>query len=87
MTGCRDDINAAWAVYYGVFRRITRALPLLSRLSLDLVSPTLLGLQDLAVAVPGIYRPGSTPVTIASFDSEVILLFSLACCSLAYCCS
>ena len=54
-----------------MFRRITRALPLLAKLSLENVSPRLLVLRDLEVVVPGTYKPLGVCVSIASFSPEV----------------
>ena len=62
------DLNQAWDLYYGVFRRIARQLPHLMQLELTFVSPKLKEVKDLALAVPGTYQSGKPVVRIMNFD-------------------
>lgn len=62
------DLNQAWDLYYGVFKRIARQLPQLSNLELTYVSPKLKQVYDLELVVPGTYRSGKPIVRIMSFD-------------------
>ncbi|KAK4993720.1 phosphatidylinositol kinase-related protein kinase tor1 [Elasticomyces elasticus] len=63
-----SDLNSAWDLYYGVFKRIARQLPQLMSLELQYVSPNLKNAKDLDLAVPGTYQSGKPVVRIASFD-------------------
>ena len=62
------DLNQAWDLYYGVFKRIARQLPQLMSLELQYVSPALKFAHDLDLAVPGTYQSGKPIVRIHSFD-------------------
>ena len=48
-----SDLNQAWDLYYQIFKRIARMLPSFSVLELQQVSPKLLAVHDLELAVPG----------------------------------
>jgi FKBP12-rapamycin complex-associated protein len=48
-----SDLNQAWDLYYQIFKRLARALPSFSVLELQQVSPKLLAVKDLELAVPG----------------------------------
>lgn len=67
-TGDQAHLHQAWEIYYSVFRRITRQLPQLTSLDLQYVSPKLLAVHDLELAVPGTYIPGKPVIGIASFE-------------------
>ncbi|RMZ86883.1 hypothetical protein DV736_g5890, partial [Chaetothyriales sp. CBS 134916] len=62
------DLNQAWDLYYGVFRKIARQLPQLMSLDLKYVSPELKEARDLELAVPGTYQVGKPIIRIMSFD-------------------
>ena len=62
------DLNQAWDLYYGVFKRISRQLPQLMTLELQYVSPELKNAHDLKLAVPGTYQSGKDIIRIQSFD-------------------
>ncbi|KAM0787611.1 hypothetical protein ACM66B_003678 [Microbotryomycetes sp. NB124-2] len=68
-----NDLNHAWDLYYQVFRKINKSLPTLTLLELQYVSPKLLAVKDLDLAVPGTYTTGKRIIRIASFGptSEV----------------
>ena len=70
------DINQAWDLYYGVFRKIARQLPQLMTLDLKYVSPKLKDARDLDLAVPGTYHPGKEIVRIKSFDTVLTVIAS-----------
>ena len=52
------DLERAWEIYYGVFKRIEKSLPQLTTLDLQYVSPELLKARNLELAVPGTYVVG-----------------------------
>lgn len=51
--GETSDLDRAWDIYYGVFRKIEKQLPQLTTLDLQYVSPELLKARNLELAVPG----------------------------------
>ncbi|KAF1821278.1 TOR1 phosphatidylinositol 3-kinase [Dissoconium aciculare CBS 342.82] len=67
-TGEIGDLNQAWDLYYGVFKRIARQLPQLVSLELQYVSPRLKDARDLELAVPGTYQSHKPVVKIQSFE-------------------
>jgi FKBP12-rapamycin complex-associated protein len=70
------DLNAAWDLYYQVFRKISRQLPQLTTLELQYVSPKLLAAKDLELAVPGTYHSGREIIKIGSFASTFNVITS-----------
>ncbi|KAF2167776.1 hypothetical protein M409DRAFT_21926 [Zasmidium cellare ATCC 36951] len=70
------DLNQAWDLYYGVFKRIGRQLPQLMSLELQYVSPELKNAHDLELAVPGTYQSGKPIVRIQSFDPVATVISS-----------
>lgn len=75
-TGVVQDLNAAWDLYYGVFRAIdSRLLPRLKLLDLHLDSPQLLAATDLELAIPGSYVAGRPIVRIRGFH-PLLTVFS-----------
>ena len=62
------NLNQAWDIYYNIFRRISRMLPQLQTLDLQDVSPKLLAVHDLEVAVFGTYTVGKPVIKISYFD-------------------
>ncbi|KAK5128460.1 hypothetical protein LTR85_003128 [Meristemomyces frigidus] len=70
------DLNQAWDLYYGVFKRIARQLPQLMSLELQYVSPELKNAHDLKLAVPGTYQSGKPIVCIQSFDPVATVISS-----------
>eukprot|EP01122_Echinamoeba_exundans_P010671 TRINITY_DN4046_c0_g1_i4.p1 TRINITY_DN4046_c0_g1~~TRINITY_DN4046_c0_g1_i4.p1 ORF type:complete len:2948 (+),score=528.09 TRINITY_DN4046_c0_g1_i4:172-9015(+) len=62
------DINRAWDLYYHVFRRINKQLPVMTTLELKNVSPLLLSSRQMDLAVPGTYRAGKPLVRIHNFS-------------------
>lgn len=75
-TSNSQDINAAWDLYYQVFRRISKALPQLGALELAAASPQLVSAGDLDLAVPGTYRAGAPVVKISSFEGTISVINS-----------
>jgi FKBP12-rapamycin complex-associated protein len=47
------ELDRAWDIYYGVFKKIEKQLPQLTTLDLQYVSPELLKIRNLDLAVPG----------------------------------
>ncbi|KRY15256.1 Serine/threonine-protein kinase mTOR [Trichinella patagoniensis] len=70
------DVTQAWDLYYNVFRRITKQLPLLSALDLQYVSPKLLKCKNLELAVPGTYDPSRPLVCIQSVQRSLQVIAS-----------
>lgn len=70
------DLNQAWDLYYGVFKRIARQLPHLMSLELQYVSPELKNAHDLDLALPGTYQSGKPVVRIQSFDPVATVISS-----------
>lgn len=70
------DLNQAWDLYYGVFKRIARQLPQLMSLELQYVSPELKNAHDLDLAVPGTYQSGKPIIRIQSFDPVASVISS-----------
>jgi serine/threonine-protein kinase mTOR len=52
--GETSDLDRAWDIYYGVFRRVENQLTQLTKLDLQYVSPELLKAHNLELAVPGL---------------------------------
>jgi FKBP12-rapamycin complex-associated protein len=75
-TGNNDDLNQAWDLYYQVFRRIAKQLPQLTTLELQYVSPKLMAVRDLELAMPGTYKSGEPIVTISSFVPTLTVMTS-----------
>ncbi|GAA93365.1 uncharacterized protein L969DRAFT_91224 [Mixia osmundae IAM 14324] len=74
--GEHNDLNRAWDLYYHVFRKITKALPQTTVLELQHVSPKLLAVKDLSLAVPGTYHSGKPIVRIGKFAPAFDVLTS-----------
>ncbi|PWN23279.1 putative TOR1-1-phosphatidylinositol 3-kinase [Microstroma glucosiphilum] len=72
------DLNQAWDLYYHVFKRIAKQLPATNSVQLDLqyVSPKLLALRNLELAVPGTYHSGQPIVRISTFEQTVLTISS-----------
>ncbi|KAI0825633.1 kinase-like domain-containing protein [Irpex lacteus] len=68
------DLERAWEIYYGVFKKIEKQLPTLNVLDLQYVSPELLKARNLDLAVPGTYQSGKPVVTISSFSSKLSVI-------------
>jgi serine/threonine-protein kinase mTOR len=68
--------NAAWDIYYNVFKRISNQLRQMSVLDLNYISPLLSKARNLEVSVPGTYDPSSPLVTIASFHPHLQVIMS-----------
>lgn len=73
-----SDLNQAWDLYYHVFKRITKQLPATNsvQLALQYVSPKLLAMRDLELAVPGSYHSGQPIVRIMQFEPIVLVISS-----------
>jgi serine/threonine-protein kinase mTOR len=71
-----DDLNQAWDLYYQVFRRISKQLPQMTTLELQYVSPKLLAVTDLSLAMPGTYHSGQPVIKIASFVPTLTVMNS-----------
>lgn len=75
-TGNTKDLTQAWDLYYLVFKRIAKQLPLLTSLELKYVSPRLEMCQDLELAVPGSYAPHNPIIKIERVKSNLQVITS-----------
>lgn len=75
-TGNTKDLTQAWDLYYLVFKRIAKQLPLLTSLELKYVSPRLEMCQDLELAVPGSYAPHKPIIKIDRVKSNLQVITS-----------
>ncbi|KAI0718027.1 atypical/PIKK/FRAP protein kinase [Cerioporus squamosus] len=74
--GEKRDLEKAWEIYYGVFKKIEKQLPQLTTLDLQYVSPELLKTRNLELAVPGTYQSGKPIIKISSFGSKLSVISS-----------
>ncbi|WVQ81658.1 hypothetical protein IAT38_003783 [Cryptococcus sp. DSM 104549] len=58
------EVQQAWDVYYSVFQRLGKQLKLLNVIELQYVSPKLMAVRDLDIAVPGTYQSGKPIIAI-----------------------
>ncbi|KAL9713509.1 phosphatidylinositol kinase- protein kinase tor1 [Leucoagaricus gongylophorus] len=70
------ELDKAWDIYYGVFKRVEKQLPQLTTLDLQYVSPHLLKARDLELAVPGSYQSGRPIIRIQSFATKLAVIAS-----------
>lgn len=75
-TGNKNHITQAWDLYYLVFKRIAKQLPLLTSLELKYVSPKLEVCHDLELAVPGSYVPHKPIIKIERVKSNLQVITS-----------
>lgn len=77
-TGDEQDINQAWELYYGVFKRLNALLfqqQAMAALELQYVSPKLHEARDMELAMPGLVAGTShTVIRIASFHPEMTVM-------------
>ncbi|KAG8220979.1 hypothetical protein J3R82DRAFT_2485 [Butyriboletus roseoflavus] len=74
--GEMSELNKAWDIYYGVFRKVEKQLPQLTTLDLQYVSPQLLKARNLELAMPGTYQSGKCVIKIASFTTKLTVIAS-----------
>ncbi|KAF9223956.1 phosphatidylinositol 3-kinase [Gyrodon lividus] len=74
--GEMSELNKAWDIYYGVFRKVEKQLPQLTTLDLQYVSPQLLKARNLELAMPGTYQSGKPVIRIASFATKLTVIAS-----------
>ncbi|KAI5120260.1 hypothetical protein M0805_004596 [Coniferiporia weirii] len=74
--GDPSELDKAWGIYYGVFKKIEKQMPQLVTLDLQYVSPELLKARNLELAVPGTYQGGRNIITISSFASKLTVISS-----------
>ncbi|KDD76204.1 FAT domain-containing protein, partial [Helicosporidium sp. ATCC 50920] len=70
------ELHQAWDLYYHVFKRINKQLPLLTTLELQYVAPALVRAKNLELAVPGTYVVGEDLVTIECFMPQLHVITS-----------
>lgn len=75
-TSNNKDLTQAWDLYYLVFKRIAKQLPLLTSLELKYVSPKLEICYDLELAVPGSYVPHKPIIKIQRVKSNLQVITS-----------
>lgn len=59
-----------------VFKKIEKQLPQLTTLDLQYISPALLSLRNLELAVPGTYQGGREAIRIISFSTKLTVIAS-----------
>lgn len=69
-------IKEAWDIYYSIFKKITETLPLLQNLELQHISPKLLALENLELAIPGTYFIDKHIIKIAKFHRTISVISS-----------
>ncbi|KAL4065913.1 phosphatidylinositol 3-kinase [Scleroderma citrinum] len=74
--GEMTELNKAWDIYYGVFRKVEKQLPQLTTLDLQYVSPQLLKARNLELAMPGTYQSGRPVIKILSFATKLTVIAS-----------
>lgn len=75
-TGNQKEITQAWDLYYKVFKKISSQLRQMTALDLSYISPRLLQVQDMRLAVPGTYEPGVPVITICSVLPHLDVIMS-----------
>ncbi|KAJ7435254.1 FAT domain-containing protein [Mycena latifolia] len=70
------ELDNAWGIYFAVFQKIEKQLPQLTALDLQYVSPELLNVRNLDLAVPGTYQSGREVIYIASFAPRLTVVSS-----------
>ncbi|KAJ6493204.1 phosphatidylinositol 3-kinase [Mycena sanguinolenta] len=70
------ELDNAWGIYFAVFQKIEKQLPQLTALDLQYVSPELLNVRNLDLAVPGTYQGGRDVVYIANFAPRLSVISS-----------
>ncbi|KAJ7718399.1 phosphatidylinositol 3-kinase [Mycena maculata] len=70
------ELDNAWGIYFAVFQKIEKQLPQLTALDLQYVSPELLNVRNLDLAVPGTYQSGHEVVYIADFAPRLTVISS-----------
>lgn len=70
------DLNTAWELYYGVFRKLVKLLPQITQVELEYASPRLMNAHDLELAVPGTYQSGKPVIRIIKFTPNFDVLTS-----------
>ncbi|KAJ3547494.1 hypothetical protein NM688_g5399 [Phlebia brevispora] len=66
------DLERAWEIYYGVFKRIEKSLPQLTTLDLQYVSPELLKARNFGTCCT--YESGKPIITIQSFATKLTVI-------------
>ncbi|KAF8892145.1 phosphatidylinositol 3-kinase [Infundibulicybe gibba] len=74
--GETSELDKAWDIYYGVFKKVEKQLPQLTTLDLQYVSPSLLKARNLELAVPGTYQSGRPIIKITSFATKLTVIAS-----------
>jgi phosphatidylinositol kinase/protein kinase (PI-3 family) len=73
-TGSAMCLNQAWDLYWYVYHAINKQQEKLTMLQMSAVSPRLLNLTQLSLAVPGTYQVGEPLVTISGFHPVVSVI-------------
>ncbi|KAI9726194.1 MAG: phosphatidylinositol kinase- protein kinase tor1 [Chrysothrix sp. TS-e1954] len=75
-TADKGDLNQAWDVYYGVFKKIAKQIVQITTVDLQYVSPKLKDVSDLELALPGTYKSGKPVIRISSFVQQANVISS-----------
>ncbi|KAI1717889.1 FAT domain-containing protein [Ditylenchus destructor] len=75
-TGNIKEMQAAWDLYFQVFKRMTSQLRQMSSLDLSYISPRLCNAKNMELSVPGTYDPQGPLITIASVHNHLQVIMS-----------
>ncbi|CAD5206660.1 unnamed protein product [Bursaphelenchus okinawaensis] len=75
-TGNQKEITQAWDLYYKVFKKISSQLRQMTALELSYISPKLLNVHNLELAIPGTYDPSNELVKISSVLPHLEVIMS-----------
>jgi FKBP12-rapamycin complex-associated protein len=76
ITKSQQDINQAWDIYLGVFRRISPKMKEVTFYEIINIAPKLIESENLDIAVPGTFKSDRKIITIAKFASVLPVLQS-----------
>ena len=71
----KNDLNQAWELYFQVFKKINKQLPLMASLELQACSPKLFGIRNCELCIPGTYNQSSL-VTIWKMVPTLMVITS-----------
>lgn len=75
-SGNMAEVTAAWELYYQVFRRINKALPMLTVIDMEHSSPKLASLSDISLAVPGTFMADQPIIKIVRVAEKMPVIAS-----------
>ena len=73
---CEEDLLQAWDIYHKLFMRLNKRLKEVTFYELKNVAPSLLGIENTLISVPGIYRCNQKLITVYKFTPSLMVLRS-----------